>query len=366
MGRSSHPPGTGDDVGFIDVDKSQSGLSLPSLEQPEETSATSQPALRRRSDWRRFLKLARLAKDLPESDKGKNALRSCVLCCSSHDVFLDSKRERTEQGWVYCAPPLSCNKRYCPRCVVEWSQTATNRLCRVASDYHFPKMRHIVLTIKNAPDGGLSPAIGGLFEAFRQWKNDGRRNKTDAWWKGVSGYAAKLEIDYSKRKGWHPHIHVLAVCSTPPDLRRASLGRRRWAEITKKTTGTPAVGLWITKCQTPNAAMEVAKYCAKPMQISNMAPQALAELADAMAGRRWWQSQGALSCPLGDEPTGDWERVGRLEDLAHGTTGGGFSRDMELDLLNQYFRDYASDPEARERCRLLRSYLGEEPERLGP
>jgi len=312
------------------------------------------------------MKLARLAKELPETDKGRNALRSCVLCCASHDVFLSSKRERTDAGWTYCAPPLSCNKRYCPRCVVEWSATATNRLCRVASDYHFPKMRHIILTIKNAPDRGLAAAIDGLFTAFREWKNDGRRNKRDAWWAGVPGYAAKLEIDYSKRKGWHPHLHVLAVCTTPPNLKRDSVGRRRWAEITHRTTGTPAVGLWITKCQTPNAAMEVAKYCAKPMQISNMAPTALAELADAMAGRRWWQSQGWLSCPLGDEPTGDWERVGRLEDLAHGTTSGGFSREVELDLLNQYFRDYSSDPEARERCALLRRYLGEEPDRLAP
>jgi hypothetical protein len=366
MGRSSHPPGTGAPVGFIDGTDTPPADRFPSLEPPLGTSATTDPPRKRVSDWKRFLKLARLAKELPSTDKGRAALKSCVQCCSSHDVFLDSKKERTEDGWRYCAPPLSCDKRYCPRCVVHWSANASRRLLSVATDFHYPKLRHIVLTVPNAPDGGLAHTIDGLFKSFREWKNDGRRNRTDPWWKCVSGFAAKLEIDYSKTRGWHPHLHVLAVCKESPNLRKNSVGRRRWAEITYSHLGKAAIGLWITRCETPNAAMEVAKYCAKPLQLAGMSPVTLAELADAMAGRRWWQSFGDLRCPLSDPPSGDWTRVGTLNDLAFGTAVSGLSRDTELDLLNQYFRDYAGDDEARERCGLLRRYLGLEEQRLGP
>jgi hypothetical protein len=322
-----------------------------SLETVIETSATLE-ASPLGEEWREFLGKLGAASSAAQTAKGRKAIRSAgychgaVLCCHRL-AFLESG-----QGSPFTFIPLGCRKKWCPKCAPTLSQVMTSQLLRKCALLEATELRHLVLTIKNPDTGNLREGIAGLFASWRRWRHYGRR-RDGGWWKGVKGYAAKMEIEHSPRKGWHPHLHVLVHVPAGIDLRADSPARKSWATITEKFCGSQAIALWVTRITSANQAREISKYCAKPAKIARARASIIAELADATAGTRWLSSWGTLRCAEEEDlPTG-LELVGSLADIDRDPDA---YREKTADperLLKTAFEVCAKDPVLRARIPTL-------------
>jgi hypothetical protein len=182
----------------------------------------------------------------------------------------------------------------------------------------------MVLTIPNAPDGELKRRIRQLFQAFREWRNQGRRTKGGGYWREVQGYSYKLEIDWSPKAFWHPHIHAILHVPRGFAARHGDPAREAWSRITA-TAGARACernGLWLTKVNSTNIAREVAKYAHKPLQIAHAPLDRLIELAWATHRTRFCTSQGSLRHvdPDHSDGSGRYEWLGNLITLLEDPT----------------------------------------------
>lgn len=200
--------------------------------------------------------------------------------------------------------PWTCGKKFCASCLMTWSDSLRDRMQSVAGKIPPQDLRHIVLTVPNAPAGELQARTRALFQSYREWRNQGRRVKGGAYWRGVEGQAWKLEAHWSKT-GWHPHLHVLAHAPAGVDLRRGDRGREAWARITA-THGAPASfrdGIWITRpTDQASVAAEVAKYAAKPIPIRDLPLERLEEAITAWTGTHFQASSGTLALPPAKQP----------------------------------------------------------------
>jgi len=333
------------------------GPEAHSVQQPKETTDrfSNAGALPRR--WRTFLKHVPHAEANCQDLKGRSALRAARLCASDALALWSDRVFEDDTLSPYVFMPLHCHKKWCPRCAPEWSREITPRLRdRVAQVAH-QEVRHLTLTIRNAGDGGLKKAVDGLYKSYREWRKRGRQRTRDGWWSNVLGYCTKLEIDYSRKRGWHPHFHILLHQPGGIDLRENSPARQAWAELTAEHCGSAAIALWVTSIKSEHVATEVAKYCSKPVQISNSKAEALAELATACAGRRWWQSYGTLDCAeessVNDVKLQFIGQMSRIYNYPEEFTEFGYNAGM---IIPEWLERCSRDPILRERCGILKAY----------
>ena len=246
-----------------------------------------------------------IAKDSTDAEHIKNSIKSVSLCGA--DFFI---LRHLETGRFH---PMrtTCDKKYCPTCMEDWSRKLKARVKARADWIKTGELRHLVLTIPNAPAGALDQRLDQLYDAFRQWRKEGRKKKKGAWWKSVIGTAWKLEIDYSKKAGWHPHFHILIHAPHGIDLRHGSPGREGWNRITENK-GSKACyrnGIYIKKMKTDNYTREIIKYSMKPLQVKNLSSVELLELVQATYKRRFFGSSGTLEIP----PEREFEHEGEYE-----------------------------------------------------
>jgi hypothetical protein len=252
----------------------------------------------------------------------ETALES-VLKCSRDAIALDMGGRLPL--WI----PITCDRKYCRHCSTRWSDQLTAEARKAVLPIPPRELRHLVLTVPNARLGGLEERTNQLYKAFREWRNQGRRSAHGSFWRPVEGYMSKLEIDlhettttttnkrtgrrHTYRPGWHPHLHVLLHVPRGFDLREGSEALASWRRLIAPITGT-ACAPWITKPASARAAaIEVAKYAAKPLQIECAKAPSLTELALAVQGRRFVASQGTLAVSLSNPPA-DCAPIGTLSE----------------------------------------------------
>lgn len=251
-------------------------------------------------------KLRRISHLNPDSRTAQVARRSLQCACDA--ILLQHKDESI------AAVPLVCRKKFCPVCMRAWSQAMTTKLMKRVEQVPFAHLRHVTLTIPNSRRGQLRSGCETLIEAFRRWKNQGRKARP-SWWDPIKGYYAKIEITYKWDKFWHPHIHLMLHCPQGFDLTKYSPARNAWKTITRNL-GSPAVCINISRPQKKFATVkEFSKYTTKFCEVADLNTREFHELIAATDHMRWHQSAGTLRISIAQQSRG-LERLGKLIEIA--------------------------------------------------
>ena len=95
--------------------------------------------------------------------------------------------------------PHRCKLRYCPVCGVGLARDLEKRVTKIVARMRSP--RFLTLTVPSGPD--LKERLDFLRKAFQ------RLRRSKVWKRYVRGGVAVLEITGGRRRGWHPHVHVI-------------------------------------------------------------------------------------------------------------------------------------------------------------
>lgn len=285
-------------------------------------------------------------------------IRAALMCSRDFIVLENTLIGRTGHAFV----PFACHKKFCARCARADSETLQQRLLPLAANAGAKRLRHLVLTIHNAPAGGLEGRLDDLKHCFREWRNQGRRKAHGEFWRDQSGYHSKLEITYSRRAGWHPHLHVLMDCARGYDHTANSDSRRAWERITANRIGSPAIASFITKPETAGIAREVAKYTTKPLEVASAGTAALCEAAAALHKRRVYASQGTLHAEIEEESGSGYAYLDRLSSIVTMPQRAAENGVDVANVLADFRARYARDPAIAERIPALRAILAQDDE----
>ena len=239
-----------------------------------------------------------------KSERVAHALWTSSRC---GEKVLAVKTSDDTRGFV----PVACDRKWCPTCMKDWSRRLTKGLLGTIPATRANRIYHLVLTVPNCKHGELKDRLDFLYNCFREWRNQGRRERSGGWWKSVRGYAWKLEIDhheqarkrvdertgrvYTTRAGYHPHVHCIIYSDRGIDLRAGSPALDAWRRLVGKIHDRPCAPHITRANDAFSAAVEVAKYAAKPLQIKHMRGTSLAELAEATMDRRFHGAMGELA-----------------------------------------------------------------------
>lgn len=220
---------------------------------------------------------------------------------------------------AYVARPSSCRVRLCPDCERARSARLVARFAELADGMAHPTLW--TFTTRNAPAGGLAPAIDVILEALRRLRRRGFRSSG-----GV--YSVEVTRNPDPRIAWNVHVHALAdapyqhqpkirrawlaaTCDATRYLeaKRASPGRRvklrRCAHQGERCRGSFVVDVHYVRGAASSelrrkAVREVLKYVAKGIVdehgalVAGCGPADLAELLLAIRNRRLVAGWGSL------------------------------------------------------------------------
>lgn len=251
----------------------------------------------------------------------------------------------------YSFMPMNCGKKFCPTCMMHWSDQLKVRALNVVTEIPANHLRHVVLTITNPQKGELRKGVSALLHCFREWRKQGRKVKYGPFWESsrVLGTLWKMELHWSQKTGWHPHLHVVVHTKQGLQMERDSPARALWSRLTEEE-GFPASienGIYVSKPKTAEqAADELAKYAAKPIPIKNLTSDQLREICSGTTDRRWHGSSGTLKLEsMTENGTGMFKPVGTISTIVNRQFGDPRGRgspeeqDMDWQVIMS-FRDW--------------------------
>ena len=157
-------------------------------------------------------------------------LSASVRNCGSYLVF----RDYYTLGEIRLAQAFFCKKHLlCPLCAIRRGAKLLSRYLDrfhaiTASESHLRPFL-VTLTVKDGQD--LAERFNHLHKSLRSYhkRRHGKRDICEA--KKALGAVWSYEIKRGKGSGlWHPHVHAIWLCETPPDPQAVS---REWRKITK-------------------------------------------------------------------------------------------------------------------------------------
>lgn len=155
-----------------------------------------------------------------------------------------------------------------------------------------PQLRPVVITytVKNGADlrERMAHLRSGLRKLTQHRQKVRRRSGAGSCtWGHLAGAVGALEVTWSKRHGWHPHMHMVGLCDGWMDQRDMSA---EWRRITGDSF---VVGIQqLDPARAPaDAFCEVLKYAVK---FGGLPPSRVWEAAEALAGQRLIFSLGAF------------------------------------------------------------------------
>jgi hypothetical protein len=266
----------------------------------------------------------------------------------------DCQVEWSEELQRYRVCACYCHSRHCEPCMKAKAALITNNLRERMKGIKQGTHHFITLTLAHAPDQPLRPIIARLYAAYKRLRN------TDEWKygqmeadkiaslmrgneekqippitrakavsfakaRGQLGGAATLEIKWSKRGGWHAHLHIISEGSNITNHRLKDL----WYEITTDS--------WECDCRTISAEKDVAFYVGKYVTkgTNNEVwddPAVAAEYVRAIKGVRMcatfgtWRGYKLLKREK--EKPGQWKSLGSLAEYVRR------AQDGEVHALN--------------------------------
>lgn len=164
----------------------------------------------------------------------------------------------------------SCRQRWCPLCSGGRAAYITNSVMEWLERIKFPRFLTLTLRHTNAP---LKQQIEQIYRHFRALRKDKQFKSY------VRGGIWFFQVKLSKHEDqWHPHIHCLINGKYMPQ----EWISRKWLRITK-TSNIVDIRAVRKKSE---AAKYVARYCAKPAQLSKYPLSLREEIFNAMHGKR--------------------------------------------------------------------------------
>lgn len=192
----------------------------------------------------------------------------------------------------------SCRLRWCPICSTGRTGYIIHNLTPWMKKIKVP--RFMTLTMKHSNDS-LSEQIGTLYRNFRTL----RKHK---WFRkyvrgGVWFFQVKLSVNGEQ---WHPHLHCIIQGDYIPKMELS----KRWEQI---TGDSKIVDVKLVR-DTENTAGYVARYSARPAQLSKYPNELRVEIFIAMHGRRlagsWGTARGVSLSPPTKVDSDKYVRIG--------------------------------------------------------
>lgn len=192
----------------------------------------------------------------------------------------------------------SCRLRWCPFC----AKAKQAYMMHAISEWSEPKhnIRFVTLTLKHTSEP-LSGQIDRLYSAFKLMRRDKDFKKLIA--SGIWFFQVKLNKDLTE---WHPHLHILVTGQYIPKRLLSGI----WYRCTKSSKIVD-----IAYVHNKQAVIRyVARYCARPSNLSEMPDEFTIDVFDALHHRRLCGSWGCgkelkLSIPK-DIPRGRFTSLG--------------------------------------------------------
>ena len=220
-----------------------------------------------------------------------------------------------------------CKKHLlCPLCAIRRGAKALSAYLQRwhAIQLQRPGLRPylVTLTVKDGPD--LAERFKHLHKSQRElWmrKHRGRGSVLD----GVEGAVWSYEVKRGQGSGvWHPHLHMIALCETPPDAEKLS---SEWHEITGDSFIVDVRP--ISQEDPVSGFIEVFKYAVK---FSDQEPADTVHAWEILRGKRLLASAGCFrGVDIPDELTDDCSDVEGLpfmDMLYRYTKAGAYSLEL--------------------------------------
>lgn len=237
--------------------------------------------------------LSHLEKVRNKPENGARAARAADLLkgCGEYLVF----RDYHTVGQTRLTHASFCRQSIvCPLCAIRRSAKLVGAYVQKfeAVMQAEPALRPVFLTytVKNGPDltermAHLRRSIATLTE--RRQKARKRGNGAGGTWGLIAGAVGAYEATYSPNKGWHPHMHMVALCD---GWMAHSAMVDEWREITGDSF---IVGISALNRAKPisDAFCEVFKYALK---FADLQPATVWEAAEALRRQRMVFSLGNL------------------------------------------------------------------------
>lgn len=219
------------------------------------------------------------------------------------------ERCREQAGWMRCEDcderwPTrhSCNRRWCPFCA---QRIAARRCAYVSAWFKIARQpKHVVLTGRNSAEIPLRRYASAFTKL--------RRQRAFRWRDGVRN----LEVT-NEGRGWHVHIHA-AVDTRWVDLPELA---RRWGRL----LGQEFAIVYARDAREMTYLAELAKYAAKPAQVSTWPAAELAALVRALKRVRLFAAFGnarglhvpreKCTCPECGGPNVTFEPMSLVEEI---------------------------------------------------
>ena len=227
-----------------------------------------------------------------DESEGTNR-ESKLLDCRSNAWFL----RHSDTGEVRVASH-HCRLRWCP--LSSRSKTAFLRH-EVESWFSTVKQpKFLTLTVKHRTEV-LSNQLNHLYDSFRRFR------KVKSLVQHCKGGVWFFQLCFNpKTNEWHPHLH----CVIDSDYISHRQLTRAWQLVTADST---VVDIKVVR-NPKDVASYVARYAARPSQLSTLPSKRCIELVTSMHGRRMcgsWGSARAISLrPHKLDDSDKWQRVG--------------------------------------------------------
>jgi hypothetical protein len=154
-----------------------------------------------------------------------------------------------------------------------------------------PELRPVMLTytVKNGPDlaermGHLRGGLRTLTEGRKKARQRGKGG--ECTWRHLAGSVGALEATWSRRTGWHPHLHMIGLCDGY--MRHADM-QAEW----KRITGDSHI-VRIQKLDPADPAKAFCETLKYSVKFAGMRPAQVWEAADLLRGQRLVSSLGCF------------------------------------------------------------------------
>lgn len=216
---------------------------------------------------------------------------------------------QTEQDSTKVVSANFCRERLCPMCQKRKSLRMFAEVIKLVENLQDYDFLHLVLTVPNCGGGEkLVKTVKELYTAFNKFKNYKPVKKA------FKGILRCLEISYSDRGDFHPHLHCLIAVNKSYFTSRYYLSYDRLRELWAKANRTNVlyqISVGKIKGDIAKGVAEVCKYCVKPLDLFELDNATLEYVYNTygivLKGQRAIQKYGVIKTA--------WQRLGCDEHI---------------------------------------------------
>lgn len=153
--------------------------------------------------WDRRSKMWRFAKQQRHQTCGRAARGDAVFIDVSERA--DGTRHASARGLVSCSSVWCC-----PVCSAHIRAERAGELAEGVSNFRADggTLLFLTLTVQHQRGDALADLLDAIYAAWRKvQQSSGWRTRRERL--AILGFVRALEVTFSKRAGWHPHVHLL-------------------------------------------------------------------------------------------------------------------------------------------------------------